>query len=154
MDSSRVGHGDRGSAEEELTAADTSEVVADSMDISNCAAGAAGDMMDDVSSADTGHHEHPDAQQAQHDALQGQHQAQQQPGVLTTGEQGRAGGAAGQLAGLGQHLNGDIQWVGNSIDPPRQMGLAPSQHQIYYKAFSRVCSMLSCLQTSQQPFPL
>lgn len=162
MNGSRAGHVDPGSAEEERgaggAAASTSEVVADSMEIGSSVADAAGDIMDDVSSADTGHHEHPaaqqvqherpDAQQAQPDALQGQHQAQQQPGVLTTREQGRAVGAAGQLVGLGQLLSGDIQWVGPRIDPPTQMCLAPSQHQTYYKAFSRVCSMLSCLQTS------
>ena len=162
MTGSRAGHVDPGSAEEERAAdgaaASTSEVVADSMEFGSCMADAAGDIMDDVSSADTGHHEHPaaqqaqrerpDAQQAQPDALQGQHQAQQQPGVLTMREQGRAVGAAGQLVGLGQLLSGDIQWVGPRIDPPTQMCLAPSQHQTYYKAFSRVCYMLSCLQTS------
>ena len=139
---------DRGSAEEERTAASTSEVVADSMEISSCVTNAAGEMMDDVSSADTGHHEHLVAQQAQRDALQRQHQAKQQPGMLTLGEQGRAVRAAEQQAGLGQLLTGDIQWVGPSIGPPTQMGPAPSQHQTYYKAFSRVCSMHSCLQTS------
>lgn len=143
MDNGRGGHVDPGSAEEECAAdgaaAGTSEVVADSMQIGSCVADAAGDMMDDVSSADTGHHDHLIAQQAQRDALQGQHQAQQQPSVLTLGEQGRAVGAAGQLVGLGQLLSGDIRWVGPSIDPPTQMGLAPSQHQTYFKAFSRVC---------------
>ena len=162
MDQSRGGHVDRGSTKEKRAAdgaaASTSEVVADSMEIGSCVADAAGDMMDDVSSADTGHHEHlvaqhaqregPGAQQAQCDALPRQHQAKQHPGMLTLGEQGRAVGAAGQPELLGQLLTGDIQWVGSRIDPPTQMTLAASHHQTYYKAFSRVCSMHSCVQTS------
>lgn len=145
MNNSRGGHVGPGSTEEERAtagaAAGTSEVVADSMEMGSCVADAdaGGDMMDDVSSADTGHHEHLVAQQAQRDPLQGQHVAQQQPSVLTLGEQGSAVGGAGPPVGLGQLLSGDIRWVGPRIDPPTQMGLAPSQHQTYYKAFSRVC---------------
>lgn len=132
------------------TAGSASEVVEDSLEVGSCVADAAGDRMDDVSSADTGHREHlvpqqaqrerPGAQQAQRDGLQ-----RQQAGVLMLVEQGRAVGAAGQLAGLGQLLTGGIQWVGSSIDPPTQLGLAPSQHQTYYQAFSRVCAILSCI---------
>ena len=141
-------HVEPSGAEEVRPTGSASEMVEDSLEVGSCVADAAGDRMDDVSSADTGHHEHPvaqqaqrerpDAQQAQRDALQGQ-----QAGVLMLVEQGRAVAAAGQLAGLGQPLSGGIQWVGPSIDPPTQLGLVPSQHQTYYKAFSRVCATLS-----------
>lgn len=134
-----------GSAEEECAAdgaaGSTSEVVADSMEGGGCAVG---DVMDDVSSADVGQQaQHrplhaqqgaPHAQQAQHNALQWQQQQAQQLSLMTVGEQGRAVGPAG----LGQLLSGDIQWVGSAIDAPTQLGLTPSQHQTYYKAFSRV----------------
>lgn len=140
---------DPGDAEEERPTGCASEVVEDSLEVGSCVADAAGARMDDVSSADTGHHEHPDAQQAQrerpsaqqaqHDGLQGQ-----QAGVVMLVEQGRAVGAAGQSAGLGQLLSGGIQWVGSSVDAPTQLGLVPSWHQTYYQAFSRVCAILSC----------
>lgn len=149
-DSTRGRLVDPGGVEEEGPTGSASEVVEDSLEVGSCVADGAGDRMDDVSSADTGHHEHPtaqqaqrerpDAQQAQRNGLQGQ-----QAGVLMLVEQGRADGAAGQLAGLGQLLSGGIQWVGSSVDPPTQLGLAPSQHQTYYKAFSRVGATLSCI---------
>ena len=123
----------------EGAAGSMSEVVADSMEIGGC------DAMDDVSSADTGQ---PRAQQAQHEALfkQQQHQEAQALRLMMLGKQGRAVGSAGQSAGLGQLLSGDIQWVGPATDPPTQLGLNPSQHQTYYKAFSRVCPMPFSLQ--------
>ena len=148
MDDSRGQLVEPGSAEKERAAtggaASTSEVVADSLEVGSCVAHALGVVMDDVSSADTGRHEWADAQQAQREALQGQHPAQQ-PSLMTVGEQGRAVAAAGQLAGAGQLLSGNIQWVGPSIDPPTHLGLAPSQHQTYYKAFSKACTLLSLL---------
>lgn len=145
-----------GSAEEECpaegAAGSTSEVVADSLEIGQmCGACGVDDAMDDVSSADIGQ---PHAQQAQREALLKQQQQQQQAqplSLVTGGKQGRAVGSTGQSAGLGQLLSGDIQWVGPAIDPPTQLGSAPLQHQTYYKAFSRVCSVLSPLLRLQLP---
>lgn len=126
-------------------AASRSEVIADSLEVDSCVADAADDMLNDVSSADTGHHDRADAQP--HQAIQQaqplpaqqpqQPQQQEQPGLV--GEQGRAVDNAGPSAGAGKLLSGKIQWVGPSVEPPAQLGLNPSQHQTYYNAFTRVC---------------
>ena len=106
------------------------EVIADSLEVDGCVVDAADDMLDDVSSSDTGHHDRADTQQ--HQPIQ----QQQQAGLV--GKQGRADADAGQSAGAGQLLSGEIQWAGPSIEPPAQLGLTPSQHQTYYNAFTRV----------------
>ena len=121
-----------------------SVIVADSLEVDDSMVGCSAELFDEVSSADTGHRHRPGLQMTDqvqpmhHPQQQQQAQPQQPLPALAVPEQGRAVGGVGQVAEAGQLLRGEVQWLGPSVEPPAVMGSAPSQHQTYYSAFSRV----------------